>query len=83
MSGRCAEAGNLCRGGLERCCCASCLALPPAPAPFLPASLSSLPPHRPDFHWLPTAEMLGHSPGQVAINLLAVLPVISLSFICQ
>ena len=36
-----------------------------------------------DFHWLPTADMLGHSPGQVAVALLAVLPVISLSFICQ
>ena len=36
-----------------------------------------------DFHWLPTAEMLGSSPTEVAVRLLAVLPVISLSFICQ
>ena len=36
-----------------------------------------------DFHWLPTAEMLGGSAGEVFVNLLAVLPVISLSFICQ
>jgi len=38
---------------------------------------------RADFHWLPTADMLGHTPQQQLINLLAVLPVISLSFICQ
>jgi hypothetical protein len=51
-------------------------ALPPRPCgpPF--PSLS-------DFHWLPTADMLGDSPAQVAVNLLAVLPVISLSFVCQ
>lgn len=36
-----------------------------------------------DFHWVPTADMLGHSPSEVAVNILAVLPVISLSFICQ
>ncbi|EFN60084.1 hypothetical protein CHLNCDRAFT_133392 [Chlorella variabilis] len=36
-----------------------------------------------DFHWLPTAEMMGDTPSQVAVNLLAVLPVISLSFICH
>lgn len=28
-----------------------------------------------DYHWLPTLEMLGGSPSKVALNLLAVLPV--------
>lgn len=36
-----------------------------------------------DFHWLPTEEMLGSSAPEIAVRLLAVLPVISLSFICQ
>lgn len=36
-----------------------------------------------DFHWLPTPDMLGHSVQQRLVNLLAVLPVISLSFICH
>ena len=36
-----------------------------------------------DFQWLPTADMLGHSPMRVIINLLAVLPVITMSFVCH
>ncbi|KAI7843114.1 hypothetical protein COHA_003285 [Chlorella ohadii] len=36
-----------------------------------------------DFHWLPTPEMLGSSAPEIAVRLLAVLPVISLSFICH
>lgn len=36
-----------------------------------------------DFHWLPTDDMLGHTWQQKLVNLLAVLPVISLSFICH
>lgn len=36
-----------------------------------------------DFHWLPTMEMLGPSPTRIAINLLAVLPVITMSFVCH
>jgi len=36
-----------------------------------------------DFHWLPTADMLGHTPMRIAINLLAVLPVITMSFVCH
>jgi len=36
-----------------------------------------------DFHWPPTAEMLGPSPMRIAINLLAVLPVITMSFVCH
>lgn len=39
--------------------------------------------HPADFHWLPTPEMLGSSAPEIAVRLLAVLPVISLSFICQ
>lgn len=41
------------------------------------------PPPAADFHWLPTPDMLGHTVQQRLVNLLAVLPVISLSFICQ
>jgi hypothetical protein len=37
----------------------------------------------PDFHWLPTEDMMGSTPTSVLVNLLAVLPVISLSFVCQ
>lgn len=36
-----------------------------------------------DFHWLPTREMLGPTPARIAINLLAVLPVITMSFVCH
>ena len=35
------------------------------------------------FHWLPTAAMLGPTPWRIAINLLAVLPVITMSFVCH
>ena len=55
--------------------------LPALPCPSLPPSPFLCP--LADFHWLPTAEMMGDTPSQVAVNLLAVLPVISLSFICQ
>ena len=36
-----------------------------------------------DFHWLPTLDMLGGTPSQVIVNILATLPVISMSFICH
>lgn len=36
-----------------------------------------------DFHWLPTEDMMGSTPTSVLVNLLAVLPVISLSFVCH
>lgn len=35
------------------------------------------------FDWLPSAAALGGSPGRIAVTLLAVLPVISLSFVCH
>ena len=36
-----------------------------------------------DFHWLPTREMLGGTPTKILINLLAILPVITMSFVCH
>lgn len=36
-----------------------------------------------DFHWLPTRGMLGPTPLKIIINLLAVLPVITMSFVCH
>eukprot|EP00887_Chlorella_sp_A99_P003916 scaffold11.g3916.t1 len=36
-----------------------------------------------NFSWLPTMELLGGSPSRVAIHLLAVLPVVSMAFICH
>jgi amino acid permease len=36
-----------------------------------------------DFRWLPTPEMLGPTPGRAVVNLLAVLPVITMSFVCH
>uniref|UniRef100_A0A1D2A8A4 Amino acid transporter transmembrane domain-containing protein n=2 Tax=Auxenochlorella protothecoides TaxID=3075 RepID=A0A1D2A8A4_AUXPR len=35
------------------------------------------------FRWLPSAEALGGSPARIALTLLSVLPVISLSFVCH
>jgi amino acid permease len=39
--------------------------------------------HVADFHWLPTRGMLGPTPARIVINLLAVLPVITMSFVCH
>ncbi|GAB4822493.1 hypothetical protein N2152v2_009539 [Parachlorella kessleri] len=36
-----------------------------------------------DFHWLPSLDMLGTTPSKVALNLLAVLPVITMCFVCH
>jgi amino acid permease len=36
-----------------------------------------------DFRWLPSGKALGGSPGRMVINLLAVLPVILMAFVCQ
>ena len=36
-----------------------------------------------DFHLLPTKEMLGPTPIKITINLLAILPVITMSFVCH
>lgn len=36
-----------------------------------------------NFKWLPTKKMLGPTPGAIAIHLLAVLPVITMSFVCH
>ena len=47
---------------------------------LLPPLLSSPPS---DFHWLPTPDMVGDTLQHQAVTLLSVLPVISLSFICQ
>lgn len=57
-----------------------CPCLNPAPCLYLSPRLPSAPP---DFHWLPTDDMMGSTPTSVLVNLLAVLPVISLSFVCQ
>ena len=36
-----------------------------------------------DFHWLPSLDMLGETPSKIALNLLAVLPVITMCFVCH
>ena len=36
-----------------------------------------------DYRWLPTQDMLGHSPTKIVINLLATMPVILMSFVCH
>lgn len=36
-----------------------------------------------DFHWLPNKDMLGATPTRMVINVLAILPVITMSFVCH
>lgn len=36
-----------------------------------------------DFTWFPNEDVLGQSPWRIAINILAILPVITMSFVCH
>jgi hypothetical protein len=54
--------------------------LPPSPAPtntHMHTQISNT------WHWVATLDMLGDSPSLAVINLLAVLPVITMSFVCH
>jgi amino acid permease len=36
-----------------------------------------------DFHWLPNPDTLGSSPTAIALNIIGILPVVTMSFVCH